>query len=296
MDYRSTYSYFISITGNRLNTFVLKQLRKSKKEGRSFEFIDDLIEKEFKARKAVRSNPWGETLDEVRNLITFKHKYYEKYALQKILSNEGLEAFQKQHSKKDYKKFLAFLAIETGLESSYYHYGLNREYTEILYKSNDLSFFTLREIPGGYTGLDHYYKAKTLVYGKDKVVKPLGDVESRKKTKSPLEEYNSPILNNDEKLYLLHLLFHYPAAPKTGYSLSEFARLIHLTSSSMDKNVLSKTAGEVYTYQKLTEGIKMKKAKGIDNKTFIENLIDKISGLELPETLRILQIKRAENK
>lgn len=296
MDYRNTYSYFLNATESRLNAFVKNQLIKSKKKGRSFQFIDALIEKEFKARKAKRKNPWGDTLDEVNKLITFKRNYYEKYALQRILSNEALAAFEKHYSKKNYRKFLAFLGMETGLENSYYHYGLNRDYTEVLYKADELSFFTLREIPGGYSGLEHYYKVKTMVYGKDKVVDQLIDIETRKKTKHPLEDHNSPILDNDEKLYLLNLLFNYPVSLEKGYSFTEFARLMHLTSSSMDKKILSKTAGKVYTYQKLTEGIDMKKAEGINNKIFIEDLIAKISELELPETLRILQKKRAEIK
>ena len=104
MDYRSTYSYFLTNTENRLNAFVKKQLKISKKKGRSFQFIDALIVEEFKTRKAKFSNPWGEIVDEVKKLITTKSKYYEKYALQKILSNEALEAFETQYDKKDFKK------------------------------------------------------------------------------------------------------------------------------------------------------------------------------------------------
>lgn len=294
MDYRNTNSYFHKKTEGILDSFVRRQLARSKDSDRSFNYIDDLVNRTFENRiNKFSKNPWFPITKDINSLIGKKKEFYEKHAHKRILSNEALELFSSVHKPEDYKRFLAFLGILNGANESFYNYGLNRKYTELLYKANELDSFTLKTIPGGVEGLDHYYELEKKIYGRASNEPVLYQAEQTINDKN-IDVTQSSILNNDEKLFLLHLTFNSKKILSQQFDIPEYVRLMHLTSNAFNEDIMVKEVGKNYSYQKFRTGLGMPKKE--TDLEFLSNLLQKLEPLKrkLPKTLHEVQYIKSQ--
>lgn len=294
MDYRNTNSYFHKKIERILDSFVRRQLARSKNNERGFDYIDKLVQSTFEDRiNKFSNNPWFSIAKDINNLIGRRKEFYEKHALKRILSNEALELFSSVDKPEEYKRFLAFLGILNGVNESFYNYQLNWKYTELLYKGNELASFTLKTIPGGIEGLDHYYELKKKIYGKASNEPSLYQTEPTTNNKN-IDRVQSSILNNDEKLFLLHLTFNSKKILSQQFGIPEYARLMHLTSNAFNEDILVKEVGKNYSYQKFRIGLEMPKKE--TDLEFLNNLLQKLEPLKrkFPKTFHEVQYIKSQ--
>jgi len=283
MDYKSTYYYFFNKTQDILSLKLRNYLIRECHKGRSFSLLEPKIIETFDKKidtYKIRSS--ADKFESSIKLINQKDKYYSKNAIAKILSNEIKEEYLQLPYNSEYRSFLSQLAITKAVLEAQENYTINSTYFSLLYKTDGIEEIHLKKIPGTYTSLkdyndrhDKFYKIKS-----DNNSKP-----STNRNKNPEADlnYSNSILNKNEKLLLLGILFSKQQPISQVMSLSEYAKVMNLVSDGIDDKILEKPPSNVYSYTQLHKYSQMDPKDHTKNDLF--QLILKLKNLKIKSLL-----------
>jgi hypothetical protein len=272
MDYKTTYTYFFKTTQNRLSYILQSQLSIYLEQGRSFTFVDNKILQFYETKLADLKQRWSyNELKPIIDMIGLRNSYYSKHALSRILSNEIKDEFEKLELNINYKYFIAQLAQLKAIDEGYINYRNNRPYVDRCYQTDGIEKITLHKIEDGYNNLDDFHeRGKKLKMAEEIgiLIQPTDETEEKPNS----SDYLEPL----EKIILLRVLFKIKRPIQEFMPLSEFARLMYLTSDAFDEEIYNGKIADYGPYRKLGDHIDFSESKVKESiKILIRKLKDK---------------------
>ena len=293
MDYKTTYTYHFKTTQSRITSLIQNKLKVNKRLDRSFQLIDEKLETFYSKQLDILKDSLDyNQLKPFINKIGVRSDYYKKHTLSKILSNEIKEDFEKLNNDKPYKKFIAEIAQMKAVEDGFYNYKNNRPYFDLCYKTDGIEKITVKEITGGYTGLEDYDQRHEQVYPKKYKSSPKSTINPKESNK---ENFLQDTLTEKEKILLLSTIFSLDVPIKKLLKKTEFVRVMYLTSGLYDDSVFDPKITNDDKYRLLGNHTEVSIAKERENiKSLISNL-EKMKVKSIIPELRKLLIKTIKN-
>lgn len=277
MDYKTTYTHFFKSTQNRLSNVLQSQLLKYQKQGRPFKYVNPRILGLYESRLAEIKEKWNyKELKPIIEIIGLKKTYYLKHALRGILSIEVKEEFEKLELEIPYKHFIAQLAQLQAIDEGFINYSNNWPYFDRCYQTNAIEKITLYKIEDGYNNLDDFHeRGKKLKMDSD-----IGIIIAPTDNQVVNTPGSADFLEPFEKVIILRTLFNLKTPVQDTMHLSEFARLMYLTSGVFDENIYNaKKIGDYGPYRKLGDHINTNDEKV---KNSIKALLRKLKSKQVP--------------
>jgi len=186
------------------------------------------------------------------------------------------EEFEKLELEIPYKHFIAQLAQLQAIDEGFINYSNNWPYFERCYQTNGIEKITLHKIEDGYNNLDDFHdRGKKLKMDSDIGIS-LPPPDNQTDNSPGLSDYLEP----DEKIIILRTLFNLKTPVQDTMHLSEFARIMYLTSDVFDENIYkAKKIGDYGPYRKLGGHINTNDEKV---KNAIKALLGKLKSKQVP--------------
>jgi len=302
MDYKTLYLAAFKKKINDIDLEIISQLKVSRKRNKKFLILSNKISKELDEKEdilrtsltkhfpnLIESFLQGIQEYESDNLTSFFTFDFPEFS--EIYSAEGLSKCAVElgaykgcsRAANNFSNSTAFFKAIYTLDKNYNHISLDFDPNENPIDS-DLFHSMQKEIFPGYgQELDWQEEAFNQILkgnsgGKVKME------ESKEKENTDIKP--GDILNEDEKLYILHLLKQYI---KQGSEIktTEFLRILHLTTSVID--VAADLSEKLPNYRKVNDGwINFPKNQRI---LYLGNIIAKLNSFNLPILKNTLQQK-----
>ncbi|MFD1096240.1 hypothetical protein [Salegentibacter chungangensis] len=287
MDYKGTYNYFFKATQRRLTHILQSELEKYKKQDRPFSYADQKTLEQYNLQLKKIKERWNYAkFKPLIDMIGLKNTKYSKHALNRILSNEIKEEFQKLNTGSNYKYFIAQLAQLRALEEGIINYQNNRPYYDRCYQTNAIDKVSLYKIEDGYNTLDDFHeRGRHLKMDQDHGI----TIKSLDTTDDVKQNTLAESLTQDEKVLIVKVLYNLKVPLHRLLRAPEFYRLIFLTEDLFDNRIIEKKLSNQSVYRKLGEHVDVSKKSEREN---IENLIQKLQRLKvdrfIPELRKLL--------
>lgn len=320
MEFLDNYKNIITEEKKILQSFLIENFKKLKKEGRSIHYVIDscesLIYKNF-----IETNFISRYSYHFERIYTIFQSAFDKYdrniknidIIKQILKNEVKEEFQQfdksnKISNHEYENDFDTITYDTFVVHLLkYHVAknassnLNRniELYTIFYDTNDYSNFTLRHFDDHVINSDFYRKLFTKFYpnklipiakkqknewGTDIFEIDYNPPQTEEEKITELKEkLKKPYFELDEKL----LLLHYCLVDKYGIPLTERAKLTISLGKIDDTDLFNKNSDASDSYKKISLGIDKKGS--IANKILlVQNIIEKLDDKDYTSTKKTL--------
>lgn len=308
MDYKKVYLAAFEKTFDEIDSHIISKVKTYRKRDKNFTAIVNQIEKDLKEReneiRTSLNHNFPDLYDLYKNRFNeygsdhltsyFKYDFQdsvEKFAesrLEECAAELGaLESYSR--ASVNFSNSDKFLEAIYALNKNYEHYTLTFEPNENPVDSNLFHEMQKERFPG-YGQEPNLVEAALEEINSDpaeemvlKFTKVLQDFSPQKPTEpeeAPKGEVHlkpGDILNDDEKLFILHLLRNF-TDKGSDLNTTEFLRVLHLTFSVIES--VPDLSGNLPHYRKVNDGwINFKKNERILR---LENLIAKLNRYQLP--------------
>jgi hypothetical protein len=307
------YNYIFEKANNKAHFFIIKKFKAFYKEGRTFEYsIDTIRTSVYNLKKNHILNKNINLFEKAVSKFDLRGNYFRSSdvdIITKIINTEIIKEFniieetiRKGDSAYDglnnytFEKFNFDLIVYCNLKEIENRLGENSNLYRLFFDINTYKEFTLEHFEGKVEESELYKKLHKIAHPEIKA-----DNKSNKVEESNLDiDPRFTLLNNDEKILLLHIIHKTFFKTKTEkgpkIDLTDFARVIYLTKDCVDPNIFDKNYSNKTFYKKLCEGNIY--SDSLDKrKKLISSLSEKIDFLNLKsvsehiESIKTITIK-----